>query len=383
MKRTAEVQLPGDAEGRSWPPVTSPLLPEWATLAPMLQDVLERRWLTNQGTYARRLEDALPPILGAPHVALTTNGTLALERMIPSSVAGGEVIVPAWSFPATWNLLADDPRYTPVFVDVGDDLCIDPGAVAAAITPRTTAILTVHACGAPCAQAALAAQHGPTLLYDAAHAFGVELDGQPLGALGDASAWSFHATKVFNTLEGGAVTTARPDLAARVVTRRNFGLGPEGQTVFGTNGKMDEFRAAVGLATLPLVPGAISARERIPAAYDERLGPLHAEGRVEFRGPPARPNLRRNHAYCPAGFPGVAVRTDAALRGHGILARRYFGRTLFDDPVYAGRIRPGDLPRAAHAGDTVLCLPIHHAMDEADVDRVCSVRVASLAAARP
>jgi dTDP-4-amino-4,6-dideoxygalactose transaminase len=382
VARSKGTRLPGQADDKEWLTVTTPLLPEWEDLAPMLQDVLERRWLTNQGHHTQQLEAALVEALGAPHALTMCNGTLALEILLRATLEGGEVIVPAYSFPATWNLLCDDPRFTPVFVDIDDRCCLDPDAVAAAITPRTTAILGVHAYGAPCAHAQLAGladRHGLALLYDAAHCFGVTVDGQPLGSWGTGSSWSFHATKVFNTLEGGAVTTADARIAAEVHARRNFGITKSGQTSFGTNAKLDEFRAAFGRATLPLVAAAIAARGDVARDYDEGLLGL----------PLTRPTWLRpqdgyvpNHAYYPIFFatPSERDRVDGALREAGILARRYFDPGLFRLPLYAGLVNAEAVPNAAAICQRVLCLPIHHQMTPADTAHVISIIRAAMGA---
>jgi len=372
MARSKGTRLPGQPDGPDWLVVTSPLLPEWDDLAPRLQAILERRWLTNQGADARELEAALVSFLGAPHALLMTNGTLALEVLVREAVPGGEVIVPAYSFPATWNMLFDDPRYTPVFVDIGADCNVDPVAVAAAVTPATTAVLGVHAYGAPCDRAALeaiAAKHGLALLFDAAHCAGVRVDGAGVGSWGDGSAWSFHATKVFNTLEGGAVTTADATLADRCRARRSFGQSPEGQVSFGTNAKMDEFRAAFGLATLPLVADAITARGAVTDRYDTALDELPIRRPTWLR---PRPGFEPNHSYYPVFFEDThdRDRAEAALREGAVLPRRYFGDDLFTAPAYAGRVDPGAVPNAARASDTVLCLPVHHRMTNDDVDHV-------------
>lgn len=383
MARSKGTKLPGQPDGPAWLPVTSPLLPSWEDLAPRLQAVMERRWLTNQGTEARELEAALTVALGAPHALLMTNGTLALEVLIRSALDGGEVLVPAYSFPATWNLLLDDPRYTVRFVDVAEDGNLDPGAAEAAIGPDTCAILGVHAYGRPCHPErleALAEAHGLTLLFDAAHAFGVVWRGAPVGTLGHGSAWSFHATKVFNTLEGGAISTGDTALAAKLESRRNFGFAPGGQAALGTNAKVDEFRAAFGLATLPLVSGAIAARGRVAAAYDAGLALLPG-----LRLPTwlrASEAYTPNHAYYPVFFDDGDAReaAEAALRARHVLPRRYFASGLFDHPVYAGRVRRAELPVAARLSQTVLCLPIHHTMTADDCALVVDTLRASTGA---
>lgn len=370
--------LPGHESGRPMVTVTAPLVPDWETLGPALQDVLARRWLTNQGHYARTLATELARIMDAPHLSLVSNGTLALELLLRAGMPPGEVIVPSFSFPATWNLLCQDPAWTPVFVDVGEDFCVDPDAVAAAITPRTSGILGVHTYGRPCDHAALSAlaeRHGLCLMYDAAHAFGVEAHGTTLAALGDGSAWSFHATKVFNTLEGGAVTSPHADLNAKIERLRNFGFtGGVEQTEFGTNAKIDEFRAAFGLAVLPLVQGAISRRVEVGAHYLERLAPLEAEGVVLPRGLFEATDWTPNGAYFPVLFPEASglgpEELAAGLQAVGVLPRRYFDDRAFTSPLYAPYLRAADTPRAARFSTEVLCLPIHHELGESDLELV-------------
>jgi len=379
-KRT---RLPWDPQGPAWLPVTSPLLPEWADLAPRLQAILERGWLTNQGEAAQELERELRTYLGAPHAHLMTNGTLALELLIRAALPFGEILVPAFSFPATWNLLLDDPRYRVRFVDVGEDGNMDPSAAEAAIGPETRGILAVHAYGFPChpeAMESLRREHGLALIFDAAHAFGVGWHGAPLGTLGDGSAWSFHATKVFNTLEGGAVTTRHLPLAEDIEPRRNFGFAPGGQRLLGTNAKLDEFRAAFGLAALPRVPHAIAARGRVARRYDDALRampglrlPTWLQGSTVFTP---------NHAYYPVFFDTRESRAaaEAALKAAHVLPRRYFASGLFEDPAYEGLLDPDALPVARRLSETVLCLPIHQAMTDGDIAIVVDTLRAHLGA---
>jgi dTDP-4-amino-4,6-dideoxygalactose transaminase len=377
-RRSCGTALPGDPSGQRWLTVSSPLLPDLDTFVASVADIFERKWLTNQGHYGRSLETALRAALGVADLALLTNGTVAIELMVRSLLDGGEVIVPAYSFPATWSFLADNPRYTPVFVDVGDDYQLDPRAVAAAIGPRTTGILGVHVYGAPAdhgALAQLAERHGLALMYDAAHAFGVEVDGRGIGNLGHLSSFSFHATKVFNTLEGGCVTAGTPGGAAEVLSRRNFGLGAnEAQLQFGANGKMDELRAAFGLLCLPLVADAIAVRAAVAARYTEQLAA--ADG---IRLPPPPPaNVQHNWAYYPVRLTTRSRdRVEAALRERGILARRYFSSRVFDSPLYDGLLDLQTLPRTREITDQILCLPIHHAMTEGDVDAVAETILAA------
>ncbi len=372
--RGPRIRVPGDS--RAWLTVSAPLLPDLDALVPELRTLWEGRWMTNQGPRVRALEERLAHVLGAEGALAVTNGTVAIELAVRSLVEGGEVIVPAYSFPATWGLIADDPRYTPVFVDVRPDGNVDPEAVAAAITRKTTAIAGVHAYGRPADHAALEAlarAHGVALMYDAAHAFGVTVEGRGVGGWGDLSTYSFHATKVFSTLEGGAVTGARARLG-KVALRRNFGLDGQGvQRVVSGNGKMDELRACIGLATLPLVEGAIAARRAVAARYDEGFAALQLAGLHTWAALPA--NVGWNAAYYPVRIehggegPGREA-VENALRAEGILPRRYFTDTVGDSPIYRGRYRPEALPWTQRLGREVLCLPIHHEMTAADADDV-------------
>jgi dTDP-4-amino-4,6-dideoxygalactose transaminase len=363
-------------DGPAWLTVTSPRLPDFDALAPLLKDVLDRRWVTNQGHYARLLEQRLAAHLGVAELLIAGNGTVAIEMAVAEAIPPGEVICTAYSFPATWNLLFENPRWTPVMVDIDPStFCVDPAAVAAAITPRTSGIIAVHPYGIPCDNTALrslADRHGLGLVYDAAHAFGVRQDGVPLGAWGDLSTFSFHATKVYSTLEGGALT-GRPDLLARVDRRRNFGISRDHQVQFGTNGKIDEFRAVVGLLNLDRVDAAIAHRAGIAAAWRERLGQAGLAG-LQFVDAMWRPGVSPNYGYFPVRItPESPVDRDAAFHGlvaQGVLARRYFYPTAATAPLYADRVDQAALPQAAAASREVLCLPIHHQMTEADVDHV-------------
>lgn len=380
--RPAEVPagspFPRDAAGRDWLTVTSPLLPELADLVPLLSDVLERRWVTNHGHYARALEEALVRYLAVRGLALSTSGTVGLDLAVRALIPDGEVVTTGYSFPATWHGLLENPRWRPVFVDVDEGFGIDPEAVAAAITPRTRGILAVHAYGLPCRLARLegiARRHDLRLVYDAAHAFGVTVGERGIGSFGDASVFSFHATKVFNTLEGGCVTTGSAATLDRLRLLRNFGFRNENEVAaFGSNGKMDEVRAVFGLLNLERVDAAIETRGALARRYRERLEELGIE-EIEIGIDPARhPGVRLNHAYFPVSVrPGGRVDRDglaAWLRDRGIHARKYFFPTVTTAPLYEGLFVPGSLPRCERASRTTLCLPLHAAMTEADCERV-------------
>jgi len=372
--RSRGTRLPHLPEGPAWLTVTSPLLPAADDLIPMIRDILDSRWVTNQGRYARELETRLAAYLGVPDLVLVTNATVGLEMSFLEAIEDGEVILPAFSFPATWNLFFENPRFKPVFVDIRADFRIDPDAVEAAITDRTTAIVAVHTYGFPCDHRRLrelAEAHGLRLIYDAAHAFGVQSP-TPVASLGDLNIYSFHATKVYNTLEGGCIT-GDPVLLDRLRRRRNFGLSREEQFSFGTNGKVDEVRAAVGLLNLDSVDGAIEARARVSRHYLDHI-PDHAPQLELYGAELFQSGRTHNHAYFPA-----RVREDArldrdgildALRQDGILARRYFYPTPTTSTLYRDVVDPAMLPITRQCSLDTICLPVHHRMTDADCAHV-------------
>ncbi len=377
-RRFSTIPEPGSAEWENWLTVTSPLLPDLEELLPLLKDMLDRRWVTNQGPFVRQLETELRDRLDVGALALVTNGTSALELAIRSCVEEGEVLCTSFSFPATWNLLVDNPRYAPVFVDIGDDFNIDPAQVEAAITPRTRAVLAVHAYGYPCKHAELKRicdAHDLALLYDAAHCFGVRVGGRGIGRWGQFSTFSFHATKVFNTLEGGCVTAAEPDSLQEVELRRNFGFRPgETQQYFGQNAKMDEFRALFGLVTLRHMEQAQKVRAQVSATYLSLLSALQLDGLWLPKDVLGSTEIQHNHAYFPIRLESegtqIRDRVFEELRSRGILARRYFSNLFNSSPLYADLNTWGSLPGTRKATQEILCLPIHHEMTEEDCVRV-------------
>ena len=381
--RTRGTQLPNESDGPAWLTVTTPLLPSFDDFAPMAREIFESRWVTNQGRHARELETRLAAYLNAHDLALITNATVALEMAFLESIDDGEVIVPAFSFPATWNLFFENPRFQPVFVDIGADFCLDPDAVEAAITPRTTAIVGVHTYGFPCDHDRLRAicdRHGLRLIYDAAHAFGVQWAGQPCAQRGDLNIYSFHATKVYNTLEGGAIT-GDAALVGRLKRRRNFGLSREEQFSFGTNGKMDELRAAVGLLNLRAVDAAIAARARVARFYLDTL-PGETDLLQLFPELLFSHDATHNHAYFPARVhPEAPVTRDGlldALKTDGILARRYFYPTPTTSSLYREHVPDDALPVTRRCSLDTICLPIHHQMSRADCAHVVDSLVRAL-----
>ena len=354
--------------------VTSPLLPSLEEFVPMLRDIWDRKWLTNNGHYHRELERALCEYLKVPYVSLFTNGTLPLMCALQALRVTGEVITTPYSFVATthalwWNGIK------PVFVDIDPETCnLDPDKIEAAITPRTTAIMPVHVYGKPCDTAriqAVADKYGLKVIYDAAHAFGVEVDGKSILEAGDMSTLSFHATKVYNTVEGGALVCHDERTKQRIDYLKNFGFAGETTVIApGINGKMDEVRSAYGLLNLRQVDAAIAARRRVAVRYREAL-----RGIPGLRVMEDMPGVRHNYSYFPVFVDAAAygmTRDELyfKMKEHGVLGRRYFYPLITDFSTYRGleSARPENLPVATRIADSVICLPMYHDLTDGDVD---------------
>lgn len=362
--------------------VTQPDLPPLQEFLPYLEQIWNSRKLTNGGPFHQQLERELAAYLGVRHVSLFANATIALVTALQALRIGGEVITTPYSFVATaHSLLWNGIR--PVFVDIDPEtLNMDPARVEAAITPQTTAILPVHCYGTPCDVEGLqriADDYNLKVIYDAAHAFGVSRHTPegPQSVLqhGDLSVLSFHATKVFNTFEGGAIISPDARTKQHIDHLKNFGFVNETTVVAaGINGKMSEFNAALGLVQLQHVGAAIARRAAIEAQYRHLLASVPG---LRLLTPPA--GATRNHSYFPVLVqPGFAVTRDALyqqLRDAGIVARRYFYPLISDFPMYRG-LPSADrrhLPVAAAASEQVLCLPIYPALTDAEVQRVADV----------
>lgn len=358
--------------------VTQPHLPPFEDFVPMLKQIWDSRVLTNGGPFHQKLEAALAEYLGVPHVSLFTNATIALVTALQALRITGEVITTPYSFVATAHSLVWNGNQ-PVFVDVEPGtLNLDPAKIEAAITPQTTAIMPVHCYGNPCHTAEIqriADTYNLRVIYDAAHAFAVRENGQSVLNHGDLSVLSFHATKVFNTFEGGAIISPDAKTKKRIDHLKNFGFVDETVVVApGINGKMSEFNAALGLLQLQHVQEAIGKRRALDQLYRERLAAVPG---IEPLG--AVPGVEPNYSYFPVLVrPEHGRSRDAlyqALREHQIFTRRYFFPLLSDFPMYRGlpSARRENLPVASAAADQVLCLPIYPDMDPAVVDRVIAV----------
>ena len=355
--------------------VTQPYLPPLEELIPHLETIWNSRVLTNGGPYHQQLERALCDHLGVEHVSLFTNGTVALVTALQALRISGEVITTPYSFVATahsllWNGIK------PVFVDIEPDaLTLDPEKIEAAITPQTTAIMPVHCYGNPCKVEAIqriADNYNLKVIYDAAHAFGVLYDGASILKHGDLSVLSFHATKVFNTFEGGAIVSPDAKTKQRIDHLKNFGFVDEVTVVApGINGKMSEFNAALGMLQLEHVRESIARRAEIEAAYRARI-----EGMDGIRCLPHVANTVSNHAYFPILVqPEYALTREALyqkMRENEVYARRYFFPLISEFPMYRGlpSARRENLPVASDTASRVLCLPIHPQLSDADIHRV-------------
>jgi dTDP-4-amino-4,6-dideoxygalactose transaminase len=356
--------------------VTRPTLPPLEEFLPYLQQIWDSRVLTNIGPFHQQLEAQLCRHLGVPEIALFTNGTIALVAALQVLGIRDEVITTPFSFVATsHSLLWNGAR--PVFVDVDErTLNLDPRRIEEAITPRTTAILPVHCYGHACdveAIRAIAQKHGLKVIYDAAHAFGVQDAGGSLLRHGDLSVLSFHATKVFNTFEGGAIVC--PDAQAKTAIEylKNFGhMGEDKVVALGINGKMSEFNAALGLVQLRHVDEAIAQRQAIDAAYRERLREVPG---IRCLAPSGE--TVPNYAYFPILVGPEAPRDRDAiyegLKARGIHPRRYFYPLISEFPMYRDlpSAQPSNLPAATVATRRVLCLPIYPDLPMDVVDQVC------------
>jgi len=359
--------------------VTQPDLPSLDEFTPYLKQIWDNKILTNGGPFHQQLERALCEYLGVDHLALVTNATIGLVTALQALRITGEVITTPYSFVATahsllWNGI------TPVFVDVDPvTLNIDPVKVEAAITPRTTAILAVHCYGHPCDVAAIqniADRYNLRVIYDAAHAFGV---GNAQGSVlrhGDLSVLSFHATKVFNTFEGGAIICPDAKTKTHIDRLKNFGFTDEVTVVApGINGKMSEINAAFGLLQLKHVDAALERRAQIDRIYREQLAGVPG---IHCLAPAsAKPEgFNANHSYFPvlvdAAYGSSRDGLYQKLKDRNVFSRRYFYPLISDFPMYRGlpSASRANLPVAAAASDRVLCLPIYPAMTAADQQRV-------------
>lgn len=371
--------------------VTSPLLPDLGEFNEMLKQIWESKWITNMGQFHKQLEEALAKYLHVPYVCLFTNGTLPLITALQALRITGEVITTPYSFVATthaiwWN------GCKPVFVDIDPSTGnMDPDKIEAAITPATTCIMPVHVYGKPCDTKRIqeiAYKYGLKVIYDAAHAFGVEVPAEEYGLpaydesgmagimnAGDMSTLSFHATKVYNTIEGGALVVHDEKTKKRIDNLKNFGITDDVTVVApGINGKMDEIRSAYGLLNLKRVDSAIEARHQVAIKYREALASIPG---ISFWHDML--DVRHNYSYFPIfvdaeKFGKTRDELFFMMRDAGVWSRRYFYPLISNFPTYRGlpSAAKDNLPIGNKIADEVLCLPMHHALSEEDITRILS-----------
>ena len=357
--------------------VTSPLLPKLGELNELMADIWNRKWITNAGHYHQLLEEELAKYLGVEYISLFTNGTLPLITALQAlGLTKGEVITTPYSFVATthsiwWNQL------TPVFVDIEEETCgMDPTKIEAAITENTVAIMPVHCYGKPCKTEeidAIARKHNLRVIYDAAHAFGVRVNGESILNAGDISTLSFHATKVYNTIEGGALVCHSAEMKHQIDNLKNFGFrGEVTVEAPGINGKMDEVRAAYGLLNLKQVDAAIEARKKVADAYRAALKDVKG---IRFFDD--MPGVKHNYSYFPIFVDAeqYGMTRDELyekMKAANVYGRRYFYPliTAFDPYKDYPSASPDNLPVATKIADQVICLPMHHALSNEDIERI-------------
>jgi dTDP-4-amino-4,6-dideoxygalactose transaminase len=359
--------------------VTSPLLPSLEEFIPLLKDIWKRKWLTNNGHYHQELEKALCEYLGVKYLSLFTNGTLPLITALQALRITGEVITTPYSFVATthalwWNGIK------PVFVDVDSNTGnINPDKIEAAITPRTTAILPVHVYGNPCDVERIkkiADTYGLKVIYDAAHAFGVKINEKSILEYGNLSTLSFHATKVYNTIEGGALICNSAEEKQHIDYLKNFGFAGETTVVApGINSKMDEVRAAYGLLNLKQVDAAIAKRQHIVQLYQDGLAETKGIRLLKDMD-----GIRHNHAYFPIFINEKEYGMDRdslyeKMKSQNIFGRRYFYPLISNFATYRGleSAYPDNLPIANQLANEVICLPIYAGLEDEDVKSIIKI----------
>lgn len=358
--------------------VTQPYLPPLEEFTPYLKQIWENKILTNNGPFHLQLEHALCQYLGVKNLSLFTNGTLALVTALQALRITGEVITTPYSFVATAHSLLWN-RIQPIFVDIDPTTCnLDPGRIEEAITPHTTAILPVHCYGNPCdieRIQTIADTYDMKVIYDAAHAFGVQYRGESLLKHGDLAVLSFHATKVFNTFEGGAIVCPDTKTKQRIDYLKNFGFADEVTvTAPGINGKMTEVCAAFGLLQLKYIDEAIALRKEIECRYREALA--SARG-IQFF--PPDPKSTSNGSYIPILVTETSsISRDALhqkLKCAGINSRRYFYPLISNMSMYRGlpSAAKANLPIANRIAEQVLCLPIYPSLSREDQAKICDI----------
>lgn len=353
--------------------VTRSAMPPMEEYMDEIRSLWDTRWLTNAGEKHEMFRQQLRAYLGVTDVELLVNGHMSLEMAIQALGLRGEVITTPLTFASTTQAIVRS-GLTPVFCDVKEDFTMDPDGIEALITERTSAIIPVHAYGMVCDVEriqSIARKHHLKVIYDAAHAFGVTVNGEGIGTFGDASCFSFHATKTFHSVEGGAVSFSDPALGEQLRQRRNFGLrGQDDVVSIGTNAKMNELCAAMGICNLRHVDEWIARRAKIVRRYRENLSDI-----AGLRLPMEQPGVHSGYSYFPIvvedAFGCSRDQMMERLRAEGISTRRYFYPLTSQEPCYAGRFAQAETPRADWLSRHVLTLPLYPELTRQQVDHIC------------
>ena len=350
-------------------PVTKPFLPPVEEYESYIRDIWQRQWLTNNGPLVNEFELRLKMYLDIPHLLYVANGTIALQLAIRALELTGEIITTPFSFIATTSSAMWE-NCKPVFVDIHPaTLNIDPEKIEAAITPRTSAILATHVFGNPCdinAIDAIAKKHNLKVIYDASHCFGTKYNGRSVYAYGDISTTSFHATKIFHTVEGGAVFTQDPELLKKMAYMRNFGFdGPENFACVGINAKNSEFHAAMGLVNLKYADEILAKRKELYLYYTENLERLDKELQL------IQKNTEYNYSYLPVLLPSEELikKIELYLNANLIYPRRYFYPSLHTLKF----VDKYECPVSLCISKRVMCLPMHHKLTSEEVNFVIRI----------
>lgn len=355
--------------------VTKSSMPEFEEYIKEIRDLWDTHWLTNMGEKHKVLESQLLGYLRVPNITLYANGHSALECVITALNLTGEVITTPFTFASTTHAIVRN-GLTPVFCDINsDDYTIDVDKIEDLITEKTSAIIPVHVYGNVCDVEAIdriAKKYNLRVIYDAAHTFGVTVNGQGVGTFGDASMFSFHATKVFNTIEGGAVTYKDSSIKKVLNDLKNFGItGPESVEYVGGNAKMNEFQAAMGICNLRHVDGEITKRKIVVERYLSNLKDIDGINLSKEQD-----DVVNNYAYLPVIFDGYKKNRDKVfdeLKSHNIIARKYFYPLINDYDCYKAKYNSDDTPIAKHIAERVLALPLYADLGLDDVDRICEI----------
>lgn len=361
--------------------VTRSSMPPFDEYVDEIRDIWNNHWLTNMGKKHQQLERELQGYLHVPYVSLMVNGHMALEMTLQAMHLSGDVITTPFTFASTTHAIVRN-GLTPVFCDINEvDYTIDVDRLEGMITDKTSAIVPVHVYGNVCAVKSIediAKKHHLKVIYDAAHAFGEEYNGKSVASFGDASMLSFHATKVFNTIEGGAVCFKNEILKEKLYNLKDFGIkGPECVEAVGANAKMNEFQAAMGLCNLRHVDDEIAKRKRVAKAYQAALA--DTEGITIWK---EQEGVKHNYAYFPIVVDPVRFRVSRddifqALASHGIHARKYFYPLTSSFDCYNNYFNAADTPTALRISNQVLCLPMYADLEISIVKEICSIILAA------